>query len=192
MRLKSISFPLSSPPGIIYFAGHQSKGEPTVANIKILLCIVQRGLEGVRPALLTNLHFRISSFSSHDFLPPLLRSFFVASIESCPHSRRFASSEERLNWLAQMLVSERRRLLVLCTSFVILSLLMLPSDGSSNSTEDLNQSRNKTGHPLEVIRVVFLHRVCSFLITCTLRHLVLDYINWRTGLSWLFCYYLYC
>lgn len=93
--------PLSSPPGIIYFAGHQSKGEPTVANIKIPLhCNVQRGLEGVRPALLTNLHFRISPFSSRDFLPPLLRSFFVAGIESCPHSRRFVSSEEGLNWLA--------------------------------------------------------------------------------------------
>lgn len=89
--------PLSSPPGIlIYFAGHQSnssKGEPTVANIKIPLhCNVQRGLEGVRPALLTNLHFRISSSRSRDFLPPLLPSFFVAGIESCPHSRRFISS----------------------------------------------------------------------------------------------------
>uniref|UniRef100_M8D3A6 Uncharacterized protein n=1 Tax=Aegilops tauschii TaxID=37682 RepID=M8D3A6_AEGTA len=48
-----------------------------------------------------------------------------------------------------MLVPGRRRLLVLCTSFVVLSLLTLPSDGSSNSTEDLNQGRNKTGHPLE-------------------------------------------
>uniref|UniRef100_A0A453F702 Uncharacterized protein n=1 Tax=Aegilops tauschii subsp. strangulata TaxID=200361 RepID=A0A453F702_AEGTS len=54
-----------------------------------------------------------------------------------------------------MLVPGRRRLLVLCTSFVVLSLLTLPSDGSSNSTEDLNQGRNKTGHPLEVITAVF-------------------------------------
>ncbi|XP_037413449.1 cytochrome b561 domain-containing protein At4g18260-like [Triticum dicoccoides] len=49
-----------------------------------------------------------------------------------------------------MLVSGRRRLLLLYTSFVVLSLLTLPSDGSSNSTEELNQSRNKTGHPLEL------------------------------------------
>ncbi|KAM0858444.1 hypothetical protein ACQ4PT_047831 [Festuca glaucescens] len=49
-----------------------------------------------------------------------------------------------------MLVSGRKGVLVLCTSFVILSLLTVPSNGSSNSTEDLNQSRNKTGHPLQL------------------------------------------
>lgn len=48
-----------------------------------------------------------------------------------------------------MLVSGRKGLLLLSTSFLILSLLT-PSDGSSNSTENLNQSHNKTGHPLEL------------------------------------------
>lgn len=49
-----------------------------------------------------------------------------------------------------MLVAGRNGLLVLCTCCVILSLLTVPSDGSSNSTEDLSQSRNKTGHPLQL------------------------------------------
>ncbi|KAL6614774.1 hypothetical protein ACP70R_037044 [Stipagrostis hirtigluma subsp. patula] len=48
-----------------------------------------------------------------------------------------------------MLASGRRRLLLLCTSFVILSLLA-SSNGSSNSAEGLNQSHNKTAHPLEM------------------------------------------
>lgn len=57
--------------------------------------------------------------------------------------------------LTQMLASGRR-LLLACTSFVILSLLV-PSDGASNSLETLNQSHNKTGNPLEVIRVILLN-----------------------------------
>ncbi|KAL5228379.1 hypothetical protein ABZP36_016644 [Zizania latifolia] len=48
-----------------------------------------------------------------------------------------------------MLVSARKRLLLLFTSSVAL-LLLVPSDGSSNSRENLNQSNNKTGHPLEM------------------------------------------
>lgn len=59
-----------------------------------------------------------------------------------------------VNRLTQMLASGRRLLLVR-TSFVILSLLV-PSDGASNSMETLNQSHNKTGNPLEVIRKLFL------------------------------------
>uniref|UniRef100_A0A0A8YSL0 Cytochrome b561 domain-containing protein n=1 Tax=Arundo donax TaxID=35708 RepID=A0A0A8YSL0_ARUDO len=48
-----------------------------------------------------------------------------------------------------MLVSGRRTLLLLCMSFVILSLLA-PSNGSSSSMENINQSHNKTGHLLEM------------------------------------------
>lgn len=64
----------------------------------------------------------------------------------------FVTSEGWSNWLAQMLESGRRRLLLLCASFVLLSLFG-PSNGASNSTENLSESRNKTSHTLEVIRV---------------------------------------
>ncbi|KQK09085.1 cytochrome b561 domain-containing protein At4g18260 [Brachypodium distachyon] len=50
-----------------------------------------------------------------------------------------------------MLVSGRKGLLVLFASFVILSLVIPPSHGSSNSKEELDQSRNKTAHPLELM-----------------------------------------
>ncbi|CAO1948052.1 unnamed protein product [Urochloa humidicola] len=43
-----------------------------------------------------------------------------------------------------------RRLLLVCTSFVILSLLAAPSNGASNPTETLNQGHNKTRNPLEM------------------------------------------
>ena len=66
----------------------------------------------------------------------------------------FVPSEGWSNWLAQMLESGRRRLLLLCASFVLLSLLG-PSNGASNSTENLSESRNKTSHTLEVTRVNF-------------------------------------
>jgi len=55
----------------------------------------------------------------------------------------------------QMLASGRRQLLV-CTGFAVLSLLA-PSNGASNSTETLNQGHNKTGNPLEVIKVILLN-----------------------------------
>uniref|UniRef100_A0A0D9V3W1 Cytochrome b561 domain-containing protein n=1 Tax=Leersia perrieri TaxID=77586 RepID=A0A0D9V3W1_9ORYZ len=45
--------------------------------------------------------------------------------------------------------SLRKRLLFLFTSYLVL-LLLAPSDGSSNSTLNLNQSHNKTGHPSEM------------------------------------------
>ncbi|XP_066306740.1 cytochrome b561 domain-containing protein At2g30890-like [Miscanthus floridulus] len=61
----------------------------------------------------------------------------------------FVPSEGWSNWLAQMLESGRRRLLLLCASFVLLSLLG-PSNGASNSTENLSESRNKTSHTLEM------------------------------------------
>ncbi|XP_062217382.1 cytochrome b561 domain-containing protein At2g30890-like [Phragmites australis] len=48
-----------------------------------------------------------------------------------------------------MLASGRRRLLFLCASFVILSLLA-PSNGASNSMENINQSHNKAVHPSEM------------------------------------------
>ncbi|KAL6845326.1 hypothetical protein ACP4OV_024821 [Aristida adscensionis] len=48
-----------------------------------------------------------------------------------------------------MLASGRRRLLLLCTSFVILSLLA-PCNGASSSMENISQSHNRTGHPLEM------------------------------------------
>uniref|UniRef100_A0A0E0JM52 Cytochrome b561 domain-containing protein n=1 Tax=Oryza punctata TaxID=4537 RepID=A0A0E0JM52_ORYPU len=48
-----------------------------------------------------------------------------------------------------MFVSARKRLFFLFTCFLIL-LLLVPSDGSSNSTVNLNQSHNKTGRTLEM------------------------------------------
>lgn len=63
-----------------------------------------------------------------------------------------------------MLESGRRRLLLLCASFVLLSLLG-PSNGASNSTENLGDRHNKTSHPLEVIGVnfpAFIFRPCSY------------------------------
>jgi hypothetical protein len=60
------------------------------------------------------------------------------------------SEEGWSNWLAQMLLG-RRRLLLVCASLVLLSLLG-PSNGASNSTgNNLGESRNRTSsHPLEV------------------------------------------
>lgn len=75
-----------------------------------------------------------------------------------------------------MLVSGRKGLLVLFASFVILSLVIPPSHGSSNSKEELDQSRNKTAHPLEVIRVVTLHLISGFHHRI-LRYLILNYIH---------------
>ncbi|TVU35614.1 hypothetical protein EJB05_17513 [Eragrostis curvula] len=52
-----------------------------------------------------------------------------------------------------MLVSARNRVLLLCTSFVILSLLA-PSNGAPNSTENINPSHNKAGQPLEIAAIL--------------------------------------
>jgi hypothetical protein len=50
---------------------------------------------------------------------------------------------------SKMFVSARKRLFFLFISSLLLSLLA-PSDGSSNSTANLNQSHNKTGRTLEM------------------------------------------
>jgi hypothetical protein len=57
------------------------------------------------------------------------------------------------NRLAQMSVSGRRRLFLVCLSFVILSLLA-PSNGKPSSVDNINQSQNKT---LEVMEVIVIH-----------------------------------